>query len=345
MSGKRTTPVSWMDALETVPSAGSFSPGPYQRRAKRIRAGLWACLLLMPLLIAVNVVNIARGESRSPATANANSHVGYAPAAKALTEWLDSNPAPLPGGVVLGWLGGVDVATVPPPEGQQAAPVRWTTTVQSFIVRDEAGNTYRAALQVGVDPRGGEIVIGGPSLVPYPTVIADGWAGSTSPWPGVTTITEPGDAMRTSITAWAQAYTTGTAISLRIAVGDPSQDSAYQPLVGVASVQPKVLAVGSLPSGPGTVLARVELVLTWIGQPQPPKDAATKTAPPVVYDLLVERADTAAPVVTAWGAPGTGPTLRRYGNAVSGVRAPMNGPTTTVRPSATASATATSTAG
>ena len=64
----------------------------------------------------------------------------------------------------------------------------------------------------------------------------------------------------------------------------------------------------------------VNLDITWADQPanrQTGNDqsvSANPQGPQTTLDLLVERAHTAAPVVIAWGPPGSGPTLTAHQN-------------------------------
>lgn len=332
------SPVDYMRQVDAAPADGKWEPGPYVRRARWIRGSIWAVLVLMPLLVVANMAQIARGVPSTSTVAASQVAPGLGLARDSLNRWLATDPSPLPGGQVLGWTGSVNVPVVPPPDGQSASTPRYTTTVHNFSVIDRSGILYTASIQIGVDPRGGAAVIGGPSLIPDMTAMADGWASGTSPWPGITSPAETTEAIVTAVTAWAQAYTTGTPGALRLAVGDPSAEHTYLPLSGVSSVSARVVTLGALPSGKTSAVARAELSVTWAGQPAPSAGSHTNVTP-MVLDLLIERADSAAPVVTAWGAPGTGPTLSRYGNALTGSRVTPSAPPTSVTPTATATST------
>lgn len=332
------SPVDYMRRLDAAPADGKWEPGPYVRRARWIRRSIWTVIVLTPLLMFANMAQIARNVPSGPTAATSQVTPGYGLASDSLSRWLAANPPPLPGGKILGWTGSVNVPVVPPPDGQSASAPKYTTTVHNFSVIDRSGVLYTASIQIGVDPRGGTAVIGGPSLIPDMTAISDGWASGTSPWPGITSPAETTEAIGTAVTAWAQAYTTGTPGALRLAVGDPSAEHTYLPLSGVSSVSARVVTLGALPSGKTAALARVELSVTWAGQPAPTAGSRTSVTP-MVLDLLIERADSAAPVVTAWGAPGTGPTLSRYGNALTGSRVTPSAPPTSVTPTATATST------
>ncbi|MGO3234168.1 MAG: hypothetical protein ACTIKT_11945, partial [Microbacterium sp.] len=69
------------------------------------------------------------------------------------------------------------------------------------------------------------------------------------------------------------------------------------------------------------MFARVEVVLWWEGQERPERESTSSRPAPVTFDVLIENPNTATPLVTAWGAPGSGPSLVAYENAVNGVSA------------------------
>ena len=69
-------------------------------------------------------------------------------------------------------------------------------------------------------------------------------------------------------------------------------------------------------SVPDRMVARVAMEIAWTGADDGPGEPEAST--PIQMDVLIERADTASPVITAWGSAGEGPRLERYENAVSG---------------------------
>jgi hypothetical protein len=125
------------------------------------------------------------------------------------------------------------------------------------------------------------------------------------------------------MSGWLDAYVSGSSSQLAVAVGDPDTSHHYRALQGVASANFSVLYaapreapnVAPAPnnSSPDALLVEVSLNIQWNGE----KALAPNTSvdgPPTTTDLLIERANTAAPVVVAWGQPGTGPSLKPYGN-------------------------------
>ncbi len=148
--------------------------------------------------------------------------------------------------------------------------------------------------------------------------------------------------------AWLAAYTSGDPAALKQVVGDPDSNRSYLPLSGVTLSSPSIGPVGWLWGDdqnrgqdplPHQALLRVTVGGAWAGQTPAPGG----TVPTLTYDLLLDKADTAAPVVVAWGSPGA--PLTEYGNAVTGrtlptTSAPPAGTTTSANPTANPSAAA-----
>lgn len=297
-------------------------------------------MLLYVLIVGGNKTSAPVAETQSTSTSTS---AGRAEATLALNQWLASTPQPLPGGQVLSWDG---AETVPPAitEDEDGKEIVYAATseVDKFTLVDKSGNVYTAAVNVAIDPRGGAKVLAGPSLTPVAPNIADDWATQTGPWPGLNKSGQVTPAIQTAVDAWTKALISGDPETLRVAVGDPNVESIYIPLRGVSSAVNEVPYLAELPNQPGVMVGRVVTTMNWSGTPKP-KPGDSNETPPVMYDVLIERADTGAPVVTAWGAPGTGPTLKRYGNAATGgqrnldeVTTAKNTPTAAPAPSTSA---------
>ncbi|MHB8319949.1 MAG: hypothetical protein ACYDEP_12100 [Acidimicrobiales bacterium] len=100
-----------------------------------------------------------------------------------------------------------------------------------------------------------------------------------------------------------------------MSVGDPNTTHAYIPLSGVTSATDTVVAAANRPGG--AQIVQIALTIVWNGESTTTTTSPSGTTPPqTTMDLLIERANTAAPVVVAWGPPGSGPTLKPYQNAV-----------------------------
>lgn len=298
--------------METAPRADLDLREKNIRRGKLIKWGLIVSLAMIPVscLGSVNASNLAASNQAEVAELKANGIAdmgkveddpGKFAATSALQSWLDAVPAPLPGGQIMSWDGSVKQP------GYDKTKV--SRMLENFTVLDGAGRGYTATLEVSVDPRGGAQVMFGPSLIPIPQAATDGWAG-TELWPGL----EPGGdvtpSVSTAVQSWATAYTSGDADALRVAVGDGDSSHTYLALSGITSVTASASAMATTKDG---TIARVELQPTWAGR----SNSSSGQVTPMIFDVLIQRADTAAPQVVAWGAPGSGPRLKPYVNAIT----------------------------
>jgi len=326
---RRPAAEEWLRADES-----SAIPPPKERQTIRDRARRWllyAVIAAFPVWTIVGVATMVHWSdvAKSAASATSASVVsspGRAAAWKSLSAWLATTPSPLPGGQIVSWDG--SVATDPPESATGTGPT-WTSSIESFTLVDNAGNLYLSSVQVALDPRGGSEVVGGPSLIPVAPTADDSWS-SDGPWPGLTVVGPP-PAVSAAATAWATAYVSGSSGTLRLAIGDTDPTRTYVPLTGATASNVTVISAAVPDAGkPDIMIARVSVALTWGGQDDP--------AEPMVLDVRVSRADTAAPVVDAWGPPGSGPTLTAYQNAVDVVRR-----ATPTAPTAPASTSVTST--
>lgn len=312
--------LDWGDVAE-APRADLPRPSRERWRMVRARFIVWMLLISFPLLLltlgsAVATIRQATADRGAAATSvvDARALTVGATASAALRNWLAIVPAPLPGGQVVS-AGSPSQVPVRLVEGK-AAP-SYVTYLVPFVVAAPSG-LYSCEVAVVQDSRGSVQVLDTPSLVPMPPVAGDGWQPSV-PWPG-REATSPSPSIVKAVEGWANAYVSGDPVALRLAVGDPSEVAYYTPLAGVSSVAAQVKSLAVADATGATMMARVELALTWSGQVDPPG----ALRPLVSVDVLVERADTAAPIVTAWGGPGSGPTLTRYGNAANGEGRPTD---------------------
>ena len=272
-----------------------------------VMAGFVACALSLVLVL---------GQPKEQAQQTSNGPAFSLSRTVATTEmvkWLTATPSPLPGGHVVT----IDDVTHQPwaePPSTAANPVGYSVDIVHFTLADKAGNLYRSSVEMHVDKRGGSVsMFGSPSLVPITQQAGDQWAGE-SPWPGYDAAT-PSDAVAKAVSSWASAYVGGDPDALRQMVGDGSADHWYQPISGVSAVATTVTSSSNKTGDPSTAYVQVQLALTWAGQPAPA--AGQQATTPVTMDLLVLRADTAAPQVVAWGDPGSAPALSAYQNATS----------------------------
>lgn len=280
---------------------------------------------------------------------------GRTVATQALDAWLAQTPSPLPGAVVLSWDGARTIAPAPQPKvkggafggpGGSGTISLWSTEVDTFTLvvpapkpttgaqaKPATATVYKASVAVALDPHGGGgVSMGGPSLIREPHLPTSEWY-TGGPWSGIKSTSTVSGSVQQAINGWLSAYTSGSPSALSLATGDTDSSHVYVPLSGVRSATDTVIASAprSAPNGPviGTgqssrsaapataEIVQVALDIVWNGQAIPTTRPQGQTAAPkTTMDLLVERADTAAPVVVAWGAPGTGPELRPYQNAL-----------------------------
>lgn len=314
---------AWGFDFDAKPEKPPREPITIGGRAKRVI--LWMALLTTPLSVMTTAAVLSRS-GQATATASTSNMVTSSPgrlaATRAVQAWLTQESPPLLGGKIASWDGAV--RTPAPLDAQGKPSVGWDSSVESFTVTDSLGNAYTVSVQVAIDPRGGASAISSPSLIPQTPIANDSW-DSGSPWPGLTSA-GASDAVKQAIQGWVTAFTSGDPAALRIAVGDTNPDHDYVPLTGATATNVQVTQAASFVGDPSRLLTRVTMVLTWPNESVP--DSRTV---PVTYDVLLTRADTAAPIVVAWGAPGSGSTMRAYSNAVAAVTrtAPSTAPPST----------------
>ena len=307
----------WEDDAIELPRAGTPDAEEQQRRFKAVRrmlkASLWGSLVVI-VLAALAVMASLRTEADVPDSYTSDTR---ALAEVSLTTWLRSDPAPLPGGWVVGW----ESSTTPPPRTPDSTnEVPATITVHRFTVADSNGSLYAAQVAVSSHPTSGSVVIGTPSLIPIPPSADQ--SGSDTSW-GDLPSTSVTDGMKTGVQVWAEALLSGDPAKLRQAVGDPDASRSYTPLTGATLVSVSVAEAAARwgdPNGdhdgalPPEAVARVSIRYLW-GAPS--SSTMSRTAE-MEFDVLLLAADTASPRVVAWGGVGTGQLLEEYGNAVGG---------------------------
>lgn len=309
---RQQAPISWYDAAEEVPNPAAPSGQKLAKSQKWYRRLAMSSVVLTPAAMLVTILAVAHSSVPATSQAPAGTAPGEAVAQLAVERWLSSSPSPLPHGRILFFSGAspVPVAKVSRQSGA-ASKVTWTAEDESFVLSAN-GSTYTASVEV-VFPPGNRtgVANASPSLSPQPGSPPNP-AAQTGPWPGVTASASAPAPVVQAVQGWAQAYTSGSASSLRLAVGDTSASDHFIPLHGVSQVTSSVSWSAPLASA-GEMVANVSLTLVWNHQ-QAPSQYQT-TVPQVTMDLLIERANTPAPVVVAWGPSGGGPSLTPFQNA------------------------------
>ncbi|WP_344807235.1 hypothetical protein, partial [Microlunatus ginsengisoli] len=296
-----TGPDDWWDVPEAVPSPDSTTERRGRRWRRLITVYVWAAVILLPLaLLAVFV--LAGKQLSSGATAPDTTVSGTQEAAQAqvlLERWIAQDPSPLPGGRVVTL---IDATSQTPAPAHPGEAVDYRLVTYRFVVADAHQALYTTGVQVAVTADG-PVLLAQPALLPVPATGTNAFGGQW-PWPGVEAGT-PQAAYPAAVNAWLAAYSSGDPAALKQAVGDPDATRSYLPLSGVTLSGPTIGPVGWLwGSGqqrgtdalPHQALLRVTVGAIWTGQTPAPGG----TVPTLTYDLLLDKADTAAPVVVAW---------------------------------------------
>lgn len=315
---KATTPLDWDLTDDLIPRPGLPPTDRIVRRQRWMRRYVATSAVTLPLVLFISFVAVANSKgtgTTSAGIASATSSPGRTAATLEMDQWLGQHPSPLPGASVLEWDGATQY---PAPAGAPSSD--WPMELDHFTLRVGRGanpRLYLATVEVVIQSNGAT-ALGGPSISPDVATAATGATLSNGPWPGIVAQNQVTNPVQGAINGWLSAYTSGSASQLRLAVGDSTTDGAYVPLSGVTSATDSVTydaprAAPNSPASSGTASAaivEVNLSLQWRGESAP-----ASGGPPTTLDLLVERANTSAPVVVAWGPAGTGPYLTPYQNA------------------------------
>lgn len=291
---------------------------------------VWACVLSVPVfgLMSMNTVqqinSVAQEIRNIPSPQSVNSP-GKAAAMVEMARWLSMNPQPLLGGQVISWDGFTDVKRPAQTDKEKkASPLPdYNFEEHLFTLVDAGGNLFSSSVLIAVGPDSvGALPFGTPSLLAVPPT---GSLSVTMPWLGFQRASA-GQPVSNSITAWAEAFTSGDPARLRLSTGDTEGGNSYMPLTGVANVSAKVINAAYIPPAntedyvPGAetpnMIAQVELTIDWVGAPELDQGESNRTT--ITYDVLLQKANTASPVVVAWGGPGSGPSLKPFQNALVG---------------------------
>ncbi|MBC9927280.1 hypothetical protein [Leucobacter sp. cx-169] len=298
-------------------------------RKKLLRFAVYVMAFgLVPLCIGIVLIMFTesgsgKGDANASVTSESvNGALGKAAATLAISDWLGQDPQPLPGGTVISWDGFTE-RDAPAPKTDSEVKVTYAEELHRFTLVDSAGRVFDSQVMVLVDGVRGTKAVGTPTLMPRPANATSEFTGEV-PWFGYTNTTAP-DPVVTAVQGWAEAFTSGSPKRLKQEVADPTADHAFVPLAGVATVEQKIIASAVLtpaePDSPAPtqMLARVELMLTWVDAPAQDTTAAAPTLTPVTFDVLITGIDTASPRVVSWGGVGDGPTLKPYSSALVGV--------------------------
>lgn len=336
MARKNKQTGSIWDEVTTVPEEELVKKlkNKKQSRYKWMKRGVWLSIILTPILAVVAVMWYMDSQNppptpKPPTSLEINDSIGKNAAITTVEAWLASEPQPIPGATLISWNGYLPQqkpAIVDEESRETAAGViipKWGREVHYFSASSANGMLFQVTLEVDVDPILGARVEAIPFAEPLLPTVSGGWDDAGEPWFGYQSA-QTTAGITSSVEAWVQAYVGGNPGALRNIIGDPNENHFYLPMSGIQKATVTVERVAYKPSddpsapavkNPETVLARIQVKLLWKGQVQENAESfATYT-----LDLLIEDADTASPRVVAWGGPGSGATLERYGNAVVGI--------------------------
>ena len=310
MARKRERTRFWTQPA-MVPTAAGEQAGQHAKRAKRWRRLVMACTVSFPIMVITLMLVVAQSVVGGASTTQGGAGDGVptqvrAEALDAVGDWLASEVSPLADAQVLGW---DHAETVPWPESVDEKD-RTHTVWAAHVLVGTGTAVYDAGVQVNYSPSVGATVVGSPSLLPLP--MTQGASDEISLWPGTTSVAAS-EATTRAVEAWAQAYTSGDSDALATVISDPDASHLYSPLSGFtqATAQIEVAAYRAYKRGdhPDTSVLMVSVTLhaQREGQEKPSQ---------LSFDLLVSEPTTGAARVTAWGSPGSGPSLRPYENAV-----------------------------
>ena len=253
---------------------------------------------------------------------------------------MQHTPSPIPGGQLLTWDGETPLPQPNVQPGSTDVPADMVS--HTFTVLASTGQLFKVSVVTATTAAQGTFAVSEPALVP----VAPAETGATAqPWQTLTPST-PTEGVRTAINAWAAAYTSGDPRSLLQVTGDPDTSHSYMPLTGVkftsvdASQAAEVWGDTKPKAGadqPPAMVVRVDVDMYWLkrGETTLPADLSDSQVSPASFDVLLERTNTASPVVVAWGAAGSGELLTPHQNAIVG----RNVVTETAEPSVPASDT------
>jgi hypothetical protein len=343
----------WLTDAEELPRADIELVGKSDKRVKVGRFVILSCLVLTPIMSLAWIVAIPKLlETPEPVKVADNLVTSETKptAILAVESWLAQSPAPLPGGRLVSW-DGVEIQATPSltsdPNTNQTIETQGLE-LHNMTVASGTGSVFTTQVQVGYSPFRGAQLIGKPTLIPRAPDDKTSWPNLTA-WPNLTKVTKT-EEIDQAVSAWVNAFTSGNPNTLRLAIGDTGANRSYVPLnqatpsdiqvTDTASPAGDVKSSDSTQKRPSSVVARVSFAVRWQGQTVTTSDTLSR----VSYDVLIEKADTAAPVVVAWGGAGSGETLKAYMNAVEGRKITQDGIGATT-PSAAAAAPATTTDG
>ena len=310
-----------------------------------------------PLMLLINLIYIAQEVSTDGAVAveATQTYSENKPLAiQEVQEYLEQDPPPLPGVTLSGWdyvettfdgAKRLENSDMSDDEVAQELPEAVTYETHYLTLTSETGAFYTAAVEIASSQVSGAWVTSPVSVTSQAPPSDDGQSNSSESFPQRESITEGRDDIEAAAASWAENYFSADPEALKQAVGDGRDETSYMPMPEAEDIEVSVEEMVASNDAEydddsdryDRLLARVSVIVTWPNADEgiaglveandedddsesdagdDDKDVEEHVAE-FSYDVLVDSADTATPVVTAWGPAGSAEELKDYGNAIS----------------------------
>lgn len=313
----------WSQTAET-PVDGVLQIEKQSKKARRLRILVWSTIFLFPVSMLASTVAIGsllgnQGVVESAETSADEFAETKSKATLAVRDWLSSDPSPLPGGNIVAWES-AEVENYEPELDENGDPVSLSAstpyrieTHRFMLSGPEEQGLFHAVVPVAFDEENGAVILSTPSLLPV-VPANDSW--NPVPFPNHEDA-EISEAVMAAVNAWAAAYTSGDPVAIAQVMRDTDESHSYMPLIGARlrdiTIEGSWMQKTEDEDVEPLTFIRVTAGLDWVTSPI----ESGSEAPRISLDLLIEDANTTAPIVVAWGGAGQGPELRKFGNAVT----------------------------
>lgn len=276
----------------------------YVKATVKSRTKLWKVMRVIELIlvafIAITVAQPAATPTAPPANMSpSGKQVAYA----AVAQWLGEGALGTTGHII-SWDG---ATTGTMKDSSKTVKI----ARHSFTVQTDLNRWFKVTTTIRLDKG---LTIGRPAVTPLALDSTQSLSGADADWKEADGDLENPSAVETLLEQWGEAYAGSDADRLKTVVADQKNPNAvYQPLMlaGTADVSVDKTAYlanrGKKDKNTGhTDMAVARVTITM-------KVADVASSAGFSYDVLVSQPD-GSPRILAWGAPGTGPTLKEYSN-------------------------------
>jgi hypothetical protein len=295
-----------------VPTVNGQAAGEHAAKARRWRRLVRANFIAFPfailaLMMALSQLINVQADKQTQVSGDGVPTAVRAQALDTVSDWLGSDRSPLSEATVAGWDGAEKLEWPKSSDEKDRTYEVWV----AHVLVSTSSNVYVAGVQITVGDDGASVA-GAPSLETVPSGDRESMSEGAQ-WPG-TDVTPASDSVTRAVQAWAEAYTSGDPVRLATVVADPDTSHSYTPISGFTKVTATINSAayhahkkGSDPDE-SQMMARVTLAVDRDGLSQPAQ---------LAFDLLVTDPTSGSAKIAAWGAPGSGPTLTPYANAIT----------------------------